>query len=358
MHIALIANTAWLDEELPTFKLLTTGFMADNIQITQILPQKIDQNDTSSFSKTLKYIDTKFSILRNYRITALHKQLAQDTPHIIHALDGRLWQGAVKIAQKLEIPAILSANSHFDISLAPKYQQLAQEKMVYFTASSDTLKQAILDVLPQNMSVKHIAPSIYTPLKHTPRPDNDAPLCAVVAGNGIYDQQYEILFAALKTFTTQHPEAQFFLDGQGPNQDLLWKAAKRFELLPNISFVARKIGHRELLLGADLIIQPQALGRTRSLILQAMAKSIPIIAKHDPNIDLFHHNQNALVISSDQPKNYVTALNQIINDKKTIRQITINARQYTRQNHAPSVQVQKIIELYTKASAQPLKFPS
>ncbi len=331
--------------------------MADNIQVTQILPQNIDQNDTSSFNKTITYADTKFSILRNYRITALYKQLNQDTPHLIHALDGRLWQGAINIAQKLEIPTILSANSHYDIGLAPKYQHLAQEKLAYFTASSGTLKNAIQKVLPLGIPVHHIAPSIYTPQKNTPKPDNDAPLCAVVAGNGIYDQQYEILFAALKTFTTQHPEAQFFLDGQGPNQDLLWKAAKRFKLLPNISFVARKIGHRELLLGADLIIQPQALGRTRSLILQAMAKSIPVIAKADSNIDIFHHNQNAIVISSEQPKDYVIALNQIIQDKKTIRQITLNARQYTKQNHAPSVQVQKLVELYTKAAAQPIKFP-
>jgi glycosyltransferase involved in cell wall biosynthesis len=195
------------------------------------------------------------------------------------------------------------------------------------------------------------------PAEHEPGSADDHAVCAVISGNGQHDADYEALFAALATVVRAHPTTQFFLDGQGSDQHRLWQMARRRRLLTNMSLIPHKLGQRELMLGADFLIHPQQLGRSRSLLLQAMAHAMPVLARSDIWVDYLVDNQTAWVVDQPGPGPWQRLIRKVIEDRPAASQLGQTARDWVPKRHVASNQVQATLDLYAKVTGEPMKFP-
>ena len=357
MHVALLTNTAWLDEELAMFRYMVVGLMDENVRVVQVVPDKLDEDESSQFGSRLSFKDSPWSFLRTHRLGKLAGDLQELGVNLIHAMDGRLWPAAIKLAKKLQCPAVLTANSHLDVPLAQKLLKQHAQMPIGIAASTQPLADAIASSVQAQHVMRLIHPGVHVPKTSVKASEASGALCAVISGANEFDSEYESLFIGLAPIVTSFPQAQFFLDGQGHDQHLIWQAAQKLGLLANISLVPRRLGHRELLLGADVLIHPQPMGRSRGLTLQAMSRGIPILAHDDHWLDYLLDDQTAWLINRPHPELWTTAIERVLRKPAESKALGERAKQWVGEHHLASDHVQATINFYQTILGESFKFP-
>jgi hypothetical protein len=312
-------------------------------------------------------------------------------------MDGRLWPAALHLAGKLNCPVVLTANSHLDVPLAARLFKHHAHLRLAVAPTTEPLAEALAPNIQGQHLLRIIRPGVHLQLPAKPPPESPEspestdipatsqsheassdesssslpevktseggyagagrPLCAVISGGNTFDSEYEALFIGLAPIVMAYPQAQFFLDGQGHDQHLIWQAAQKLGLLANISLAPRRLGHRELLLGADVLIHPQPVGRSRGLTLQAMARRIPVLAHADPWLDYLNPDVTAWLIDRPHPELWTQAIERLVNQPADAKALGQSAKRWVNEHHLASTHMEQTIRLYQETLGESFKFP-
>lgn len=356
MHVALLANTAWLDEELATLKHLVVGLLDEQIRVTEVVPERLSVEETGDLIERIAWNESRWPTLNHERVIRLQERLRMLDVDLLHAMDGRLWRSTASLAERMNLPAVFSASSYLDMRPAKLLAKRINPQRVAFTAATEPIAQGLREHLGTNILVQTIGHGVYPTTGRTDAFTSKS-LCAIVAGNGVLDANYQSLLEGIVDFLAIQSEAQFFFDGQDSDQHQLWKAASRLGLLANLSLIPRRLGHRELLLRADVLIQPQALGKARSLTLMAMAHGLPILAHEDYWLDYLIDNQTAWLVTHPTAETWARSLQRVVNDKSQANELGQRARKWVIAQHSASKQVRGVLDTYRRLTGKTLKFP-
>ncbi len=357
MHVALLANTAWLDEELSLFHHLIVGLLDEQVRVTQVLPEGLALEESRLFTEQVYWPESRLRLLNIHRLSRMGRQLDSRSVNLIHALDGRVWQGASALAGQMNLPVIFSAGSHFDIKLAEKISHSSNPQRCAFVAATEPIGRAIREKVDDAFVVETILPGVHPGSAQARRRQSDDALCVVVSGNGVLDDYYTSFMQAIGQFVKQQPDTQFFFDGQDSDQHRIWQIAKRLNLLANMSFIPRRLGHREILLRADVLVHPQPLGRSRGLTLQAMARGIPIVAYNDPWLDYLIEDETAWVVSDSNPQSWQEYFNRLIDVPGACQELGKREQNWIRENRMASEQINRVLDLYRGLTGATIPFP-
>lgn len=357
MHVALLTNRAWLDEELVPFQHLVVGLIDERVRVAQVVPEGVSQDDLSAFGEIVGWGETTVGFLNRYRVSQLGGQLSGLGVDMIHALDGRMWQGGLKLAEAMDVPIVLSANSVLDIPLAKKLLNRVEVARVAVTCATEPLTRAIRDVSNDALLIETIPTGVHRHEVEPPALDEDQAMCAIVSGNGVWDADYDALLSGIETFVRRWPMSQFFFDGQGSGQHQLWKAASAMDLMGNVSLTPRQLGHREMLLRAHALIHPQALGRSRSLTLRAFARGLPVIARYDEHLDYLIDGETAVVLKQPQSSDWAVELERLMTDRASVEGLGRRASQWTNEHRPTSKQITGVLDIYRRMAGQTIPFP-
>ena len=94
MHVVLVVNTAWMEEELATLRCLTVGLIDENVRVSQLVPDGMASAESNPFGDLLTWRDSSWHYPRRRRLLRHAASLAETGVEVVHALDGRLWDGA------------------------------------------------------------------------------------------------------------------------------------------------------------------------------------------------------------------------------------------------------------------------
>lgn len=358
MHVALLTNRAWLDEELIPFQHLVVGLIDERVRVAQVVPEGVAAEDLSGFDEHVPWRESSVPALNRYRIGDLDETLGGLGVDLIHALDGRMWRGGLKLAESLGVPIVLSAYSKLDIKLAQRMLPGLDPARVAVTAATGPLAQALRDAAGPDMLVEAIGTGVHTHNVEPPTLGEGQALCVIVSGNGVWDTDYEALLSGIGAFIERQPMSQFFFDGQGGGQHQLWKAANAAGLLGNISLTPRRLGHREMLLRSHALIHPQALGRSRSLTLRAMARGLPILARHDAYLDYLIDGETAVVLDEPDAQRWAAELDKLANQTRHSADLGRSAMRWIQQHRTTSQHVAGVLDVYRRMSGSTIPFPS
>lgn len=356
MHVALLANTSWLDEELWSFHYLLVGLIDEQVNVVQLVPQYLPMDEANLLGQRLTWHESRLARVNRYRIARLADSLRGHGINLVHALDGHTWRGAVALANSADSAAVFSACSESDLNLVAGTARLMNPSRIGFIASTERLSRAIRKIVSSDVLVETIGTGVPVVEERSPRLVEGA-FCGVVCGNGECDDAYESLLDALTMICRDHPQTQFFFDGQVQEQHAIWTAAAQRGLLTNVSLVPRRLGHREILLGADVLIHPQTLGRSRSITLQAMAHGVPVVAMQDPCLDYLVDQKTAWVMQTGDTDQWISCLSSLIREPELGWKLGRSGQNWIRQNRTASVHIASILRLYRRLTGSTLEFP-
>ena len=300
--------------------------------------------------------DSNWTLLRRYQLARLAGTLTKLEATLVHALSGRVWAGALSLARRLDLPLVAAASAADDVKAAPGIVRRCGSVRVAFAATTKPLAAALSKRLGPGTLVQMIPPGVHVSSQPRTPPADRTALGAVITGSGQLDDDYQALLSALPAIIGKYPDAQFFLDGQRQDQHRLWQAARRLGLLANVSLVPHRPSHQKLLLGADVLIQPQALARSRGLTLQAMAQGVPVVARQDPWLDYLIPDDTAWVVDQSDPAVWTQRVCDIIEKPDVAEALGQSARRWVGQKHVAARHVALTLALYRQLTGEAFKF--
>lgn len=355
MHIALIANTAWLDEELATLHHLVVGLLDESVRVVQALPTGRAEGEVVSFGTRLSWRERKGRRRNRRAITRLAEPLKEEGVELIHALDGRQWRAALDLGKQLNLPVVLSANSGMDVELAARVAHRLIPGTHVVLCATEPLTQLIDQSIGSAVPVRHVPFGIHLG-KPTPH-DNDETPCVVISGDGGSDDYIHRFLAGAKQAIDAHPDLQLFFDGQRDDPRALWRAIRKQGLLANTTLIPRRLGHREVLLHAGALVHPQPLGRARSLTLRAFAHAVPVLACADPLLDDLIEGTTARVLHEPSADTWAKQLSSFASDPAPWRDLGQAAQQWVGQHRLASTQLEHLLATYRQLTGEPIAFP-
>jgi glycosyltransferase involved in cell wall biosynthesis len=361
MHVALLANSAWLDDELTTFQQLTVGLIDEQVRLTRVMPSGVGSapsgGDGSLLGPKLTWSESRIGAVNHRRLVRVGQRLDASGVNLIHALQSELWQPAMVIGDELDLPVVYAANAAADVKQAGRLARQLNPTRSVFAATTEPIAAELrrrtqnlvpTELIPAGVHVGRDAPEV--------RPPGEAP-CFAVCGSGVMDDDYLALLEGIGQVVETRPEVQFFFDGQGGDQHQVWRAVQRLDLLGHVSFTPPRLGHREMLLMADALIHPQATGRSRSVTLLAMAHAVPVLAVADEHLDYLIDGETGWVHPGPDAEAWADLIERRITAPDEAAQLGRSARAWVQQHRVAADQIDRTLRLYREVCGEPLPFP-
>lgn len=154
------------------------------------------------------------------------------------------------------------------------------------------------------------------------------------------------LMAGLKALIDAHPEVLVFMDAGIARRSGAWSLARRLNISANISLIAQLEVNREPALQADALIVPSAGGEARSIVLDAMAQGLTVLAPTDASLSALSE-PSALVPVVPTREGWSQALLAMVNNPQDARHRALGGWRYVREHRRASSHLQSVLDAYT-----------
>ena len=374
MHAALLVNSAWLDEERAAFRQLMVGLVDEQVRLTRVLPaQSLDSGpglaSGSLLGGQLVWAESKIPALNQRRLLKLAEAL--DTVDggtggagraggagvdLLHAFHGDLWQPALVLGDQLDVPVVCHVASWDDARRAGRLLRQLKPALTTFVATTQPIAQELRRVTENLVRIETVVPGVHVREPVSADREADASPTFAVCGDGVMDEHYAALLEGIRSVVDQRPEVQFFFDGQRSDQRQVWRAVQSMQLLGNSTFTSQRLGRRDLLLMADAVIHPQALGRSRSITLAAMGQALPVLAAEDAALDYLIDGHTAWTLDEPTGRDWAELMGRLIEDPHAAAELGLRARAWIAEERLACDQVARTLALYRSVVGAPLAF--
>jgi hypothetical protein len=350
VHVLLIADQSRLRLEQDILRQLAQK-LAEQVDLTCIGPEPApDSEPDTTFQQT--DIATHYAQmpvmpwLRRTRKAIVTAELEREPPDVIYALGERAWQLANDLTGTLEAPVALEIWCERQTRMAPRGRS-ATAVAAYLAptgaiaASLDKRVDAgLVRLVPMGVPVPPDAQRIFD------HPDDSMALSIIGGARDV--PAYQALLSGLSRMLADFPQAQVFIELHGPNEHEIWREIRRLDLLDRVSVLSDLVEHRALLLGSDMLLCPERFGEVRSIVYEALAHGVPVIAADDPHLDLAEAAPATTVLERSNTEAWAHAVHRILNDPSSAREAGRQGRQWVLENHDLDSHVERLVDTFQR----------
>ncbi len=352
MHIGLIIDEERLMHEHIMLNRLSIGLIDEGAQLTRLVPEEISIPDLDlgehrvALATRVAYPARVPLWMHRRRAQNLIKLMEKSTPDVLYAVGEYAWQLGMDLAKWIECPLALDV---WTSSLIPNCPtgRAAQNIAAYIVSTnsvsrllSKKVDSALISTIP-----------IGVPLPGEPRKvlaELNQFISIAVIGSGRDLSSYRTVLTSLKQITQKFPQVQIFLELRGSHSHDIWRLAQELELLPVLSTITDAAQHRQLLLHCDVFILPERTGRMRSLLLEAMALGLVVIAHAEPALELLGDQKTSALVKKATVEAWTNQVLQLLRHPDEARQLGESARDYVSNHHRSSQHVTNLMETFDK----------
>ena len=348
MHLAMIIDDERLRHEQSMLNRLSIGLMAEGVQLSRIVPNTSSGElvDVAEQRVALaSRIETSMKVLpwmRQSRANRIAESFGKTLPDVLYAIGEMAWLVGADLAQALERPLVIDVCSMMQARTAP------QPARGSFIAGYIAPSQPMADVLVRRFSAAmvHLVPlGIASPSETAAVTlDSQQTIAMAIIGNAADLSAYSAMLEGISRVAGNIATLQIFLELQGPHEHEIWRRAEQLNLLPYVSAIADAATYRSLLTHCDLLLMPERRGELRSLMIEAMALGLPVIAGEDSALDLLIEDKTSIVVKRATASEWAERIGAVLNDPASARKIALQARELVLQRNRSSDQVFKLLQ--------------
>ncbi|MHC4993317.1 MAG: glycosyltransferase family 4 protein [Planctomycetota bacterium] len=331
MHIGLIVDEERLLHEHVLLNRLAIGMIDHGAKLTRFVPDRPRIQGFDDLEERVALIATRVDVpmripgwLRAARTRRLVAALERSVPDVLYAVGTRAWPVALDLAAAIERPVALDIWSAGQLRFVPRGR--AAHVVSAYVAPTEPVARLLRErVEPELVSV--IPPGVAIPPDPTPiLREPDELIALAIVGSGRDVPAYTSMLAGLSRVVREMPQIQACIELRGPRAHAIWREARRLELLGNLSAIRDAAPLRTLLTGCDALLMPERFGEIRSLVLEAMASTMTIIAARDPYLEMLVDGETACSITEDTPEAWARSMQRLFGDPEQARRLGRGAR--------------------------------
>jgi hypothetical protein len=352
MHVALIVDEERLAHEHTTLNRLSIGLIGDGVQLTRIIPETLPSAAADEVEQRMALatkLQTPMKVLpwsRRGRTERLVEAMEKSPPDVLYAMGDEAWSLGLDLARTMERPVALDLWSAEQVRRVPRGHRAAS--VAAYTVPTRPISEALGQRVDPAL-VRLVRTGVAMPAQ--PReiladPENDIALAILGGGRDV--PAYRAMLAGLSTVVRVMPQIQAFLELSGPHEHDIWQQARKLDLLHNVSAITDAARHRSLLTRCDVLLLPERFGEVRSVILEAMAFGMPVLAGDDPHLDMLEHGASAVIVANDESEEWGRHLKEILGDPEKARTLGRAAHDRIAAEHRSSSHVECLVDTFQR----------
>jgi len=403
MLAVIIADSSFAMRERAMLSRLEVGLADEGVRVIHAVPAPLaDTQNTPSVglqSTIVGYSESHFPIGRRARAADLLRAIesTSDEPHppnpitIVHAFGADSWPIALDLAHLAGATALLELWHPGLIPDALKALANSKQSPPEFIVSEPPIAAALSARAPR--AKIYSAPwGVHAPPTLPARDFTARPLAAAILSDtgdprpfnaaltglirAIPSPDDLLIFASVAERGAGFPAgvsvSSGFATGNSSfsREQPLWQAARRHDLLDRFTVSPDMESRREPVLEMDLLLLPEATGRQRTLILEAMAAGVPIIAAPDPFSETLARASPLGIAAATLPVSgpgsgsprasapiphtaWTEAIRTTILNPQAATDLTRAAHEYVRSRRTASTHVADVLRAYQQAARVP-----
>lgn len=350
---------------------LEIGLISQSVRILYAEPSDDQLHlDAESLITGLTYISGGSILTLKARARQLVRQIDEaigfDDPttsrlDVVHAIGSGAWNMALHTAAASGAHLAIEVTCAKDLARVPSFENraaraLADEARLAWIAPGASVSETLRTTSRKAMVLNAFWGAHASESRRTTAQETRTPAIAVLTG-GHQTARLVPLLDAIKQYQPAESDRlpMVFLDEHAISRTHnAAKHIRRLGLNDRLSIVPSLEHSRSLTLCCDLLILPDADGQHRSIILDAMAHGVLVLAGKDPLLaDLLRHSQTALLTDSIESQEWLTLLQTAFSDDPQLDVIRARARDLVRGERTASAQVDAIAAIYDRLCGEP-----
>jgi hypothetical protein len=358
VRVVILLDRSFARRERNLLSRLEIGLADEGVRVIHAVPRSILEPESFGlYSSAIGYDDRGFPTTNSHRtrqlLEAISDLIGSDPAagvDIVHCFGAGHERLAIELAAALDAPALIEVwqSASFPRAADALRRAPARTSLVF---PDQSLHRAMLKLAPGARALDapwgvHAADE---PAAH-PDPAREAPAVGLLA-DGSRPDLLDAALQGLARAAVDLPELLIFVDTERARSPRLWQSARRHGLLDRLSIVPGVEARREPILRLDALLIPEPSGRLRSIILDAMARGLPVIATPDPTLSILSNPAIATLIPNAAPDSWANALRHMLVDSAPRQTITRAASEFIRTERTASAHVAAVLKAYEQAIA-------
>jgi len=293
----------------------------------------------------LGYRDRGVPWTRNLRCRDLVSRLGdvdQETA-LVHGLGGKSHMIAAEVSHQLGTPVLLDVHSRETI---PRAAGIARERSgeCLLLTPSPQLARALTAAGAAPASVRELAWGVMKS-DSTERPTTDHAIGIVLTGSGNNRASWESVLRGLAQIASKREDFVILADADAVRKSDISSLVSSLGLSPLFSRVPRLEADRQVVLLTDILVCPDAEGDHRSIVLDAMAAGMAVVAAEDSDIPALCDPKIARLISGEASE-WASTIGSLIENSTQRHELGASAMAYVAEHHRPSRYVAGLVDAY------------
>lgn len=352
MRVLILADGVFASRERTLVSRLEVGFADEAVRVVHAVPERAAAAMPGEvYSQLLTYSEGGLALSRPIRARKLAQQLeslraneSERAVDLIHVFGGSAWLLGAELANQTGAGLALEV---WRAGLVPRARgiRVTNQLPPVFFAPDPAIEKLLVQEGP-GIAVRSTPWGVHTP--DEPRPvlrPNRAPSVMVVGG-GRDTQAVAAALRGLAAAAKLSPDLMIFMDPVPGRAGAIARLARDLGLREHLSMIEGLENRRDLLLQGDLLIQPESSGEQRSIVLDAMASGLVVVAAADPLVSTLVDGVTAYLIKKNESAAWEEVLCGVLQRPEQARSLVASARQWVRQHRRASDHVRTVLEAY------------
>lgn len=367
MRVLILADPFFAMRERTLLSRLEVGLADEGVRVIHAVPDTLPaalsgEVQGQVFSKTIRYRPARLRLARRAvarrMIETLHTMDAQ-TPgerperpiDVVHVFGGSAWGLGADLSNQLNAALALevwrAGLVEQGASMRPRHGQ-----QTTLFAPDPAIERALraagatprVALSPWGVHAGELSREIL-PEGHS--------RCVVVVGSGRDARAFATALEGLARASRQFPETRIFCDAHAARRAGLWSLAKKLGITDRFSLIEEIESRRDILLHADVLVQPDAHGEQRSIVLDAFAQGMLVVAMLDPMVSVLSDSQTARLVKSPDPTEWAGVVADVLTRRDASVKIAKQANTFARTQRRVSQHVKDVLDAYAAMDVKP-----
>lgn len=334
---------------------LQIGLADEGADVIHVVPTSAIARVPHGMFARLVSFDDRPSMFRSVSQTMLAEQIKPmvnaDSKLVVHVFGMGLLSVAFYLAEYFHCSVAIEVNSPASAQrvVASRATAMPPDAVALLTPDPALQRRLIARLASSrkpDIASRCVPWGVLCPPEIHPIFDEQRTPTLLVGGSGQHRQAYVALIEACAAVAADGAEFLVLIDADAAERASIGPViarlglADRFSQVPNID-VDRLPG-----LQADAIIVPEAIGEHRSIVLDAMASGVLVLAHEDPLVSMLRDGYTALCVRHDSTNAWRILLAEVLANPTRARSIARNARDYVAHEHKASTHTAGILDTY------------
>jgi hypothetical protein len=354
MRALLLIDDFFASRERAMLGRLEVGLADEGVRVIQALPERlVPMAGHELAARTLAYEPRLIPLTRRFEAVRLAEAALRESEgekvDVVHVFGGSAWRLGMQVAEELNAALALEVwrsglvGRAKGLSFAGRRVVLMAPDVPIARALSEGVEPCPVRLAPWGVVAES---SVRAILQQGRVPG------AMIVGSGRDVVAFQAALTGIARVIRMGRELLIFCDALAARRARLWALARRLEILQHISLIEEIEARRDLLLQGDLIIQPDANGEARSVLLDAMGAGVLVIAAEDPFVGVLMDGRTARLVPEGNSQAWASTLEDVLGDVARARALSAQAHEFVRANRRASDHVRAVLQAYEAAGVK------